>query len=257
MPEDRILIAELTWMAYARRVAEGAPVIIPVGSTEQHGPHLPLGCDALITTEIAKRAARRTGALVAPTVSYGYKSQPKSGGGNHFIGTTSFDGDTLSHAVRDIVRELARHGVRKIVVLDGHMENALFLAEGIDLALNDLKARGITGVRVMKMTYCEVIKQATLDLIFPGGFPGLALEHAANLETSMMFYLFPDLVDRGAIPSDAPHEFPPYDVYPTPEDLVRPTGVLSTAAAATREFGKLLTEEFEDLVCTSIGRAFQ
>ena len=53
--------------------------------------------------------------------------------------------------------------MKKIVVLDGHMENALFLTEGIDLALRDLKAWGIDGVWVLKMTYCEVIKQETLD----------------------------------------------------------------------------------------------
>lgn len=256
MSQSSTMMAELTWVDYARRVADGATVIIPVGSTEQHGPHLPLGSDALLAGEMAKRIARRVGAIVAPTIPYGYKSQPKSGGGNHFVGTTSFDGDTLVGAIRDVIRELARHGVKNIVVLDGHMENAMFLTEGIDLALRDIKAWGSEGVRVLKMIYCEVIKQETIDLIFPNGFPGLALEHAANLETSMMLYLFPHLVDRDAIPKDPPHDFPPYDIYPTPEGHVRATGVLSTAAAATEEFGKLLTEEFEELVSRSITRAF-
>jgi creatinine amidohydrolase len=140
MSQPSVLMAELPWTVYARRVAEGVPVIMPVGSTEQHAPHLPLGTDALLVTEMAKRAARRVGAVVAPTLSYGYKSQPKSGGGNHFPGTTSFDGETLAFAVRDVLRELVRHGVRKVVVLDGHMENGMFLAEGIDLALRDLRA---------------------------------------------------------------------------------------------------------------------
>lgn len=256
MPELSVMMAELPWTAYARRVAEGAPVIVPVGSTEQHAPHLPLGCDAMIVTEMARRAARCVGALVAPTLSYGYKSQPKSGGGNHFAGTTSFDGETLICAIRDILRELARHGVRRIVVLDGHFENSMFLAEGIDLALRDLKAWGIEGVKVMKMLYCETVKQQTLDLMFPDGFPGMALEHAANIETSLMLHLFPHLVDREVIPSDPPHDFPIYDIYPTPQGHVRSTGVLSTAAFATAEFGKLLAAEFEELLSTSIARAF-
>jgi creatinine amidohydrolase len=205
---------------------------------------------------MARRVARRVGALVAPTIAYGYKSQPKSGGGNHFCGTTSFDGATLIVAIRDVIRELARHGVRKIVVLDGHYENGMFLTEGIDLALRDLGARGIDEVKVLKMVYCETIKQETLDLIFPDGFPGMALEHAANLETSMMLHLFPHLVEVSAIPSDPPADFPPYDVYPTPEGMVRATGVLSTAAAASADFGKLLTAEFEDLVARSMAEAF-
>ena len=178
-------------MAYAKRVADGVTVIIPVGSTEQHGPHMPLGSDALVSGEMARRVAARVGALVAPTIPYGYKSQPKSGGGNHFIGTTSFDGGTLAAAIRDIIRELARHGVRNIVVLDGHLENAMFLTEGIDLALRDIQASGIADVRVLKMVYCEVIKQETLDLIFPNGFPGLAVfprtGHAVNLEEPRLF----------------------------------------------------------------------
>ena len=256
MSKPSTLMAEMTWMAYAKRVSEGATVIIPVGSTEQHGPHMPLGSDALVVGEMARRVAERVGAIVAPTIPYGYKSQPKSGGGNHFIGTTSFDGNTLASAVRDVIRELARHGVRNIVVLDGHLENAKFLTEGIDLALRDITASGRNDVRVLKMVYCEEIKQETLDLIFPNGFPGLALEHAANLETSLMLYLFPHLVDRDAIPHDPPHDFPPYDIYPTPEGHVRPTGVLSTAAAAKEEFGKRLTEEFVELVSTSINKAF-
>lgn len=256
MAETSVLMQELCWPAYARRVEQGAIVIIPVGSTEQHGPHLPLGSDALLTGEMAERIARITGALVAPTISYGYKSQPKSGGGNHFVGTTSLDGETLTHAIRDIIRELARHGVRKIVVLDGHYENGMFLVEGIDHALRDLKAWGIEGVRVLKMIYCEEVRQETLDLIFPNGFPGMALEHAANLETSMMLHLFPHLVDRSAIPSDPPHDFPPYDIYPTPEGHVRASGVLSTAAAASEEFGRLLTAEFEELVSSAIRKVF-
>lgn len=256
MPQETVMMAELTWMAYAGRVAEGVTVIVPVGSTEQHGPHLPLGTDALLTGEMAKRIARRVDALVAPTIAYGYKSQPKSGGGNHFPGTTSFDGETLACAIRDIVRELARHGVKKIVVLDGHLENAMFLTEGIDLALRDLKAWGVEDVRVLKMTYCEEVSKEILDLMFPDGFPGMALEHAANLETSLMLHLLPHLVDRSAIPSDPPHDFPPYDIYPTPEGHVRATGVLSTAAAATEEFGRRLTAEFEGLVVNAITRSF-
>ena len=82
---ENVRICELNWMEYERRLREEAPVVmLPVGSLEQHGPHLPLHCDSLIPTAICEGAAARIGGLVAPTISYGYKSQPKSGGGKYY-----------------------------------------------------------------------------------------------------------------------------------------------------------------------------
>ncbi len=80
------LIAEMTWTEYDRRVRETNPVVIlPVGSLEQHGPHTPLATDTMIPAAISsKTVAARIGALVAPPIAYGYKSQPRTGGGNHF-----------------------------------------------------------------------------------------------------------------------------------------------------------------------------
>ena len=86
---DSVLIGEMPWTQYDERVRRGnAIVLLPVGALEQHGPHLPMNCDVVIPASIAERVARRLGGLVAPPVAYGYKSQPKSGGGNHFPGTS-------------------------------------------------------------------------------------------------------------------------------------------------------------------------
>jgi creatinine amidohydrolase len=256
--KETVLMSELTWVEYERRLKEeDAIVMLPAGATEQHGPHLPLGCDAMLASEVARRAAERVGGIVAPAVSYGYKSQPRTGGGNHFCGTTSLDGHTLSSVVRDIIKEFGRHGAKKIAVIDGHYENNLFLTEGIELALRDLRHDGLRDIRVVKMVYCEEIKPATLDRIFPNGYPGLALEHAATLETSMMLYLFPELVRADWIPDHPAPSFPPYDVYPTNTDWVPPNGVLSPAGAATAEFGKLLIDEFVDLVATVLQKEFR
>ena len=125
---------QLSWVDYERRVREGAVVFLPCGATEQHGPHLPLGTDALLASAISADVAARVGGLVAPALSYGYKSQPKCGGGQHFCGTTSLDGATLSALVRDAVREFHRHGVRRLVLVLGHYENQWFVAEGIQLS---------------------------------------------------------------------------------------------------------------------------
>jgi creatinine amidohydrolase len=80
MEKDRVLMEELTWYEYAERVKTDL-ILLPIGSTEQHGPHLPLGTDAMQIMQFSRLAAERVGGIVAPVLSYGYKSQPKSGGG--------------------------------------------------------------------------------------------------------------------------------------------------------------------------------
>src|ERR1700716_492208 len=105
----------LTWVEYQGRVREErAPVFLPVGALEQHGPHLPLGTDAMLAAAVAEGVAGETSGLVAPALAYGYKSQPKCGGGQHFPGTTSLDAATLIGQVRDTIREFVRHGVQRL-----------------------------------------------------------------------------------------------------------------------------------------------
>jgi creatinine amidohydrolase len=239
-----VLMAELTWTEYEACIRQGAVVLLPVGATEQHGPHLPLTVDCLLPTEIARRVALKTGALVAPTVNYGYKSQPKMGGGNHFIGTTSLSASTLCGLLRDVIGELARHGVRKLAVINGHYENQMFTIEGIDLAMIDQRMLGVDDLKILRLEYWDFTSPETISKLFPEGFPGFALEHAAVIETSLMMHAFPNLVRADLIPDDAPARFPPYDVYPTRREWVPPSGVLSPAHGASAEKGKLLMENF-------------
>jgi creatinine amidohydrolase len=184
---------QLSWVDYQQRIqTDHPPVLLPVGALEQHGPHLPLGTDGLLASAVAADTAARVGGLVAPTLSYGYKSQPKCGGGQHFCGTTSLDAATLIGQVRDAVREFARHGVDKLVVVNGHYENQWFLIEGIDLGLRDARAADAAcALQVMRLEYWDFMTPETLGDVFPDGFPGFALEHAAVLETSMMLHHHP------------------------------------------------------------------
>jgi len=84
-------------------------------------------------------------------------------------GTTSLDAETLVEMTRDVIRELARHGVRQIAIVVGHMENLMFTTEACDLALRDLKAAGIGDMKIMHMGYWEFSTEATLKKVFPTG----------------------------------------------------------------------------------------
>ncbi|MBM3506080.1 MAG: creatininase [Alphaproteobacteria bacterium] len=254
---DAVRIEHLAWPVYDRRVREDEPVVIlPVGSLEQHGPHLPMNCDAVIPTTLAERVAVRTGNLVAPTICYGYKSQPKSGGGNHFTGTTSLDAATLVATVRDVIREFARHGVRKMAVIDGHYENNMFLVEGIDLALRELGRDGIEDMRIAKLPYWEYVTPATIDYAWPDGFPGWPLEHAGVMETSVMLYLHPELVDMAKAPRHAPADFPIYDLYPPDLSRIPSSGALSPSHIATEEKGRRFVDDYVSGMAGALAEAF-
>ncbi len=239
-----VLIGDMTWTDYVARLKSDPVIILPVGSLEQHGPHSPLATDTIIPIEIGKAVAARIGALVAPAIAYGYKSMPRTGGGNHFPGTTSLDGDTLTRLTRDILTEFARHGARRVLVLDSHYENEMFLIEGIDLALRDLRAWGVEGLKIMKARYFEFVSEATLSKVFPDGFPGWPLEHAGVMTTSVLLHLRPHLIHMDRVPNQPPIHYPPYDVFPVDPRSGTQTGILASAAAATAEKGALLFQEF-------------
>jgi creatinine amidohydrolase len=232
-------LADMTWMDLDAMIKAGPPILIlPTGSLEQHGPHLPLGTDTVLPLAVADRVAAEIGALVAPALPYGYKSQPKTGGGNHFPGCASLDGTTYINLVRDLICDFARHGLTRIVLFDGHMENQWFLTEAADLALRALKAEGIAGVKIIKLGYWTFITPHTEAILFPQGLLSWELEHSAVMETSCMLYLAPDLVRVDKIPDGPAADFPPYDVYPFDTGPIPPTGVLSSAAAASAEKGR-------------------
>jgi creatinine amidohydrolase len=256
-PAPRRMMSEMTWYEYDRRVRSDNPIVmIPVGALEQHGPHLPMGTDQMMPTYICSKVAELIDGIVAPPVAFGYKSQPKTGGGNHFPGTTSLHAATLIALLRDVIEELARHGVRRIAVFDGHYENAMMATEAIDLALTDLRRDGITDLRVIKLEYWQFITPATERVLFPDAPPNWALDHAAVMETSVMLHIHPELVRKDLIPDHPPADFPLYDVYPVDTGPIPPDGVLSSAASATAEKGKLMVEQVVPDIAAALERAF-
>lgn len=252
---------ELDWVTYDRLVKERSPaVFLPVGALEQHGPHLPMNCDEFIPRAISEAVAQRVGGLVAPSICYGYKSQPRSGGGNHFPGTTSLDAETLIGHVRDILRELARHGVRQVVLMDGHYENTMFIVEGIDLALRELARDGIDDMKLLRIGYYEFTSRESEKVVWPDGFPSWPLEHAGLMETSVMLHLRPDLVKMEEVPTHGPADFPPYDVYPGNNETIPGlprSGALVSAKDATAEKGELLVNDYVEGIARAVGEEFR
>lgn len=237
-----------TYETFLRRPS--STVIIPTGATEQHGPHMPLGVDAMLSRAIAGEVAQQIGALVAPVFSYGYKSQPRSGGGNHRLGTTSLGGATMIHLVEDVVGSFLAQGFENVVVLNGHYENYQFIYEGIDNAVAVARRDGSAG-RGLLLSYWDFVDEQTLASVFPDGFLGWDIEHGGVLETSLMLYLYPAKVDMARVIDHPPAQLTNYDIFPEDPARTPSSGCLSSAKDATAAKGR----ELLDAVCHAVSSA--
>ncbi len=123
MKPPTVFLGEMTDPEVEAHLRNRQTVIVPIGSTEQHGPHAPLLTDVLIPTEVARRVAEATGALVAPSVNYAL-SYPHVG----FSGVVHIRIPTFMALIEDLCASLAAVGFRRIVFLNGHYDNTYAIA---------------------------------------------------------------------------------------------------------------------------------
>lgn len=230
---------ELTWPEIQAAAQRDTPVVLPVGSTEQHGYHLPLCTDVVLPESLARDAAMRLGLLVAPPIAYGYRSRPLSGGGEGFPGTISLSGRTLMALIEDVLVGLAASGLGRVVLLNWHYENSNFVYEAAWCAHQ--RARELQ-VMVIEAAFSELSPEV-MQALFADEFPGWDVEHAAVLETSLMAHLRPELVLMDRAVDDEARRHPPYDVVPVPADFVPASGTLWKATRASAEKGALAWDE--------------
>ena len=161
-------------------------VIVPLGATEQHGPHLPLGTDTIRAEALADRLAERLpGTLVAPALPFGC-SDEHSG----FPGLLGLDHETLARVILDLARRLAGWGARRLVLLSAHGGNR----EALELALGLLQ-KELPDLKVWANGSLETMAPAALEVARREGVSASALGlHAGEGETSEMLHLRPELV---------------------------------------------------------------
>ncbi|MCX4816302.1 mycofactocin biosynthesis peptidyl-dipeptidase MftE [Streptomyces sp. NBC_01239] len=209
--------AELARHPWPQVPATGTTVLVPVGSTEQHGPHLPLDTDSAIALAVAERAAARLDGqvLVAPVLAYG-----NSGEHAGFPGTVSIGHEALRFVLVEMVRSLGLWAERTVFV-NGHGGNV----RSLDAAVTQLRAEGH--------------RTAWTGCAFPGGDA-----HAGHTETSVMLHLAPERVEMSA--ARAGNTAPLAELLPELVSAgvraVAPDGVLGDPTKATAEDGRLLLE---------------
>jgi creatinine amidohydrolase len=185
--------------SYGRRTspdvgaAAGRVAVVPVGATEQHGPHLPLATDTLLATAVARAIVAGSPSLVlGPVLALGCSEHHMG-----FPGTVSLRAPAFVATVTDVCRSLAAASL-DVVLLNAHGGNRAPLG----VALGELAAQGI---RAHALTYWDLLaEEAAAEFGDPD-----ACGHACALETSLMLHLHPELVRNDLIPQGAtPHAWP-------------------------------------------------
>lgn len=239
-------LEDMTWLEAREEIDAGTPIVLPVGAVEQHGPHLPLGTDALIAQHLALRVAATRRLIVAPPILYGAYSRPRTGGGRHFPGSVGLPGATLERVVAGLVEDSMRQGFRGVVLLNGHYENAWTLLEALEQATQPY----LETHKALLVHWWDQVREDDVHEIFGDLFPGWEAEHASITETSMLEVLAPELVRTDLKAEGGAKRLVTYEIFPPPDDILWPNGVGFSSVPASAEFGARLV----DLLVERIGR---
>jgi len=230
--------------AEATSAATEATLVWAIGGIEQHGPHLPLSVDFDIADALARQVAAELDGYTLPSQPISVRSLPQSGGGLAFPGTVFVHGTSFVHYITNALTSLAELGPRRVVVLNGHYENEVFLFEALDMCRSSGK---LDTTAVVALSWWSAVQGSWTAEHLPD-FPGWHAEHAGLTETSLMMFLRPQAVREDRPEHDAP---PPAGVYAHPVDVDRIShnGALSSTAGASAEIGEALFWHVVDNIC--------
>jgi creatinine amidohydrolase len=221
-----MILEEITMPAYEEGLRASRTVLIPFGSLEEHGAHLPLCTDTLQVVEVCRRVAERTGVHLAPALPYGVCRSTR----NH-PGTVGVSTATLRAIAIDLVRDFHRQGMRSFVLISGHAgkTHVLTLVDAGEQLLEELP-----DARISVISEYNEIQRAGKALVEAADD-----SHAGEIETSRVMFLRPELV-KGTSPA----EWPSYPAARLVRDKRRHWrgGVWGDPAKATPEKGRQLTE---------------
>lgn len=234
-------LAERTTTTAKDDLADAEVAILPTGSTEQHGPALPLGTDFVAAEALAHTTADRDDAVILPTIPVGVSEHHRQ-----FDGTLWTDPDTFERYVGDILASIASHGVHKAVVVNGHGGNS----DALDRAARALRNDG--AAFVTPWNWWNSVTDEIDDLF--DGFPG----HADEVESSMLLEVAEDLVRESALEEaeDGASESWGLDVHGANVGFdtidFTESGAVGEPTAASREAGERLfdaaSKELDSLV---------
>lgn len=231
---------KLTWEEIQQAIDENRVILLPVGSTEQHGRHLPMEVDNYLAREVAIGAANLVpdDVLVMPNIPYGFNTHHMD-----FPGQITITGKTFIEYCLCVTKSLAYHGFKKIIIVDGHGSNMPFL---------DIVARQ-TNIETKGKALCTALIHTSLALDVAGQIRTTekgGMGHACEWETSMYLHLneaevrMDKIEDEYGLPDSEFH----WNELQAPSPILMmewwttfsKSGVSGTASASTKEKGKIL-----------------
>ncbi len=255
---DRVWLQDMTWEEVSEAVSRSKGVVLlPIGSVEQHGLHLPLGNDTYVAIALAEDAAERTGVPVAPPIWYGWSPHHMA-----YPGSVTIRPELLIELVYDVISSLSRHGFKKFIIINGHrIANIPWLQVAAERAQRQLDVK----VYLFDPAYmsCEVVDEL--------GFGPVG--HADEIETSHMLYKYPELVKLERARDHVPEPKPLYIVDPrgvgdtlcyvpsTVEEMAKlreiSGGAIGRPTASNREAGRRYHEHLVQRLVEIIKRVME
>ncbi len=230
---DAIWLQHLSWQDVDTYLKKDRRIIIPVGSTEQHGSFAPLGTDTLAATSVCEDASAETGVLVAPPLWYGWSP-------HHLVkpGTITIRAEILIEVLSDVMTSLAENGFERFVLVNGHR---IVNISWMQIAAE--RAQRLSKIRVVLFDLAHMSKEISPEL----GFGPIG--HGEEIEISHMLHRHPDLVDLTKA-KDHPHQYKPlYHLDPhDPRDSL-------CYVPATREDMQAVYDQTGDTITGSPSRA--
>lgn len=251
------MLPEMTWEEVAEELKRTDLAIVTVGSTEEHGPHMPLAADTIQGIEVAKRivtclAKDGIPAVAGPAIPFGISSQFMD-----FPGTISLSPPTLGAVIKEVCASLIHHGFRKLVLLVAHNENLGVIYSAVQEITQQHDARVVMvhWMTLVKNHYAEILKTKE------GG-------HGGEGETARVLASIPELVrmDRARAHHPTRRERLEEDepihvgggVFDPPKKMsaISPMGCIGDPTVATAETGEKCYDLIVDWACKVIKRHF-
>ena len=225
---NKFYAGEMTSPEFASAMKECKAVLVPIGSCEQHGHHMPLDTDNLIGTYLAMETAKRCRCVVMPSINYGQVWSARK-----FPGTIALSTQTLIHLIKDVVISLETHHAKNIILFAGHNGNAGAMKEAARQLLDEYQYENV-------WTVTADIDKSLMKLMetpIPCG-----CVHAGEMETSMLLAIRPELVQMERATAEYPTLPAAAKYRPVSWEKYIESGSFGDGSKATAEKGAAILE---------------